>query len=139
LNRAAHTFLVQKQVERPIDWKVYGPDLNGRFGSLQGTEGLEATILDSGGTTQGVINDQFGNGVASVTGGVATWFATRVGAYGPLPGTQAATLTDITQLAAATAWRGRRIDPTGFYDLGARYYVSVRPETPDRVIDGDVR
>jgi RHS repeat-associated protein len=39
-----------------------------------------------------------------------------------LPGTEAAPLTDITQLAAATAWRGRRIDPTGFYDLGARYY-----------------
>jgi RHS repeat-associated protein len=103
-------------------WKVYGPDLNGQFGGLQGTGGLEATILDAGGTTQGAINDQFGNGVASVTGGAATWFATRVGAYGPLPGTQAATLTDITQLAAATAWRGRRIDPTGFYDLGARYY-----------------
>jgi len=103
-------------------WKVYGPDLNGHYGSLQGTGGLEATILDFGGTTQGVINDQFGNGVASVTGSTATWFATRVGAYGPLPGTQAATLTDITQLAASTAWRGRRIDPTGFYDLGARYY-----------------
>jgi len=86
---------------------------------LQGTGGLEATILDVGGTTQGVINDQFGNGVASVTGSTVSWFATRVGAYGPLPGTQAA---DITQLAAATAWRGRRIDPTGFYDLGARYY-----------------
>jgi len=103
-------------------WKVYGPDLNGHYGSLQGTGGLEATILDFGGTTQGVINDQFGNGVASVTGSTATWFSTRVGAYGPLPGTQAATLTDITQLAASTAWRGRRIDPTGFYDLGARYY-----------------
>jgi RHS repeat-associated protein len=103
-------------------WKFYGPDLNGRFGGLQGTGGLEATILDSGGTTQGVINDQFGNGIASVAGGVATWFATRVGAYGPLPGSQATTLTDITQLAAATAWRGRRIDPTGFYNLGARYY-----------------
>src|ERR1035438_749073 len=92
-------------------WKVYGPALDGHFGSLQGTGGLEATILDSGGTTLGVINDQFGNGVASVTGSTVSWFATRVGAYGPLPGTQAATLTDITQLAAATAWRGRRIDP----------------------------
>ena len=67
-------------------WKVYGPDLNGHFGSLQGTGGLEATILDSGGTTQGVINDQFGNGVASVSGSTVSWFATRVGAYGPLPG-----------------------------------------------------
>jgi RHS repeat-associated protein len=103
-------------------WKVYGPDLDGRYGSLQGTGGLEATILDASGTTQGVINDQFGNGVATVSGGTVTWNATRVGAYGPLPGTTASALNDITQLAAATAWRGRRIDPTGFYDLGARYY-----------------
>jgi hypothetical protein len=42
-------------------WKVFGPDLNGRFGSLQGTGGLEAVILDADGTTTGVINDQFGS------------------------------------------------------------------------------
>jgi RHS repeat-associated protein len=111
---------------RPIPWKVYGPDTNGRFGGLQGTGGLEATILDADGTTTGVINDQFGNGVAAVTGtgsgASVTWNTTRVGAYGPLPGIQAQTLTDVTQLAAATAWRSRRIDPTGFYWLGARYY-----------------
>ena len=107
-------------------WKVYGPDLNGRFGGLQGTGGLEAVILDADGTTTGVINDQFGNGVATVTGtgssASVTWNTTRVGAYGPLPGVQAQTLTDVTQLAAATAWRSHRIDPTGFYWLGARYY-----------------
>jgi RHS repeat-associated protein len=107
-------------------WKVYGPDLNGRFGGLQGTGGLEAVILDADGTTTGVINDQFGNGVATVTGtgsgASVTWNMTRVGAYGPLPGIQAQTLTDVSQLAAATAWRSRRIDPTGFYWLGARYY-----------------
>ena len=38
-------------------WKVYGPDLNGSFGGLQGTGGLEAVILDADGTTTGVIND----------------------------------------------------------------------------------
>jgi RHS repeat-associated protein len=107
-------------------WKVYGPDLNGKYGGLQGTGGLEAVILDADGTTTGVINDQFGNGVATVTGtgsgATVTWNATRVGAYGPLPGIQAQTLTDVTQVAAATAWRSRRIDPTGFYWLGARYY-----------------
>jgi RHS repeat-associated protein len=103
-------------------WKVYGPDLNGRFGGLQGTGGLEAVILDATGTTTGVINDQFGNGVATVSGGTVTWNTTRVGAYGPLPGVQAQTLTDVSQLAAATAWRSRRIDPTGFYWLGARNY-----------------
>jgi hypothetical protein len=77
---------------RAIDWKVYGPDLDGRFGSLQGTGGLEATILDAGGAAQGVINDQFGNGVATVSGNSVTWNATRVGAYGPLPGTTASAL-----------------------------------------------
>jgi RHS repeat-associated protein len=107
-------------------WKVFGPDLNGRFGGLQGTGGLEAVILDADGTTTGVINDQFGNGVATVSGtgsgASVTWNTTRVGAYGPLPGVQAQTLTDVSQVAAATAWRSRRIDPTGFYWLGARYY-----------------
>ncbi len=103
-------------------WKVFGPDANGRFGSLQGTGGLEAVILDASGTTTGVINDQFGNGVATVSGGTVTWNSTRVGAYGPLPGITPQTLGDVTQLAAVTAWRGHRIDPTGFYWLGARYY-----------------
>ncbi len=98
------------------------PTSTGRFGGLQGTGGLEAVILDATGTTTGVINDQFGNGVATVSGGTVTWNTTRVGAYGPLPGVQAQTLTDVSQLAAATAWRSRRIDPTGFYWLGARYY-----------------
>jgi RHS repeat-associated protein len=112
--------------ERARDWKVFGPDLNGRFGGLQGTGGLEAVILDADGTTTGVINDQFGNGVATVSGtgsgASVTWNTTRVGAYGPLPGVQAQTLTDVSQVAAATAWRSHRIDPTGFYWLGARYY-----------------
>ena len=103
-------------------WKVYGPDLNALFGGLQGTGGLEATILDADGTTKGVINDAFGNGVASVTGSSVTWFPTRVGAYGPLLDIRAEVLTDITRVAEATAWRGRRLDPTGFYNLGARYY-----------------
>jgi len=114
-------------------YKVYGPDLNGRYGGLQGTGGLEATILDADGTTQGVINDQFGNAVASVSAGVPTWFAPKVGGYGPLPGSSAKILTDIADVAEASIWRGHRIDPTGFYNLGARYYepTSGRFLSPD--------
>jgi RHS repeat-associated protein len=103
-------------------WKVYGPDLNGVFGSLQGTGGLEATITDADRSTSGVIGDQFGNGVAAVTGGNLSWFATRVGSYGPLPGSEVQTLTEVSKLAESTAWRGRRVDATGFIFLGARYY-----------------
>lgn len=117
------------------DWKVYGPDLNGRFGGLQGTGGLEATVVDASGATKGVLNDQFGNGVASVSGGTVSWFATRVGAYGPLPSSQAEVLTDITRVAEATAWRSRRMDATGFYYLGARYYDS----TSGRFLSADPR
>jgi RHS repeat-associated protein len=116
-----------------LPWKVYGPDLNGSYGGLQGTGGLEATILDSNGTATGVLNDYFGNAVATVYGGSVTWNTTKVGGYGPLPDSSAQPLTDATQLAQAIVWRGHRIDPTGFYYLGARYYepTSGRFLSPD--------
>jgi RHS repeat-associated protein len=114
-------------------YKVYGPDLNGVYGGLQGTGGLEATIMNGTGVATGVINDYFGNGVATVSGGNVTWNTTKVGGYGPLPDSAATPLTDATQLAQAIVWRGHYIDPTGFYNLGARYYepVSGRFLSPD--------
>jgi RHS repeat-associated protein len=114
-------------------WKVYGPDLNGRYGGLQGTGGLEAVVMDAGGAATGVLNDYFGNGVATISGGSVTWNTTKVGGYGPLPDSTATPLTDISQLAASTVWRGHRIDATGFYYLGARYYepTSGRFLSPD--------
>jgi RHS repeat-associated protein len=80
-----------------------------------------------------VLNDSFGNGVATVSGGVVVWSSTRVGGYGPLPDNQAEVLADPARVAEATAWRSRRIDPTGFYYLGARYYepTSGRFLSPD--------
>ncbi len=103
-------------------YKVYGPDINGSYGGLQGTGGLEATIMNGTGVTTGVLNDFFGNGVATISNGSVTWNPTKVAGYGPLPDSTATPLTDATQLAQATVWRGRRIDPTGFYYLGSRYY-----------------
>ena len=64
-------------------WKVYGPDLNGTYGGLQGTGGLEATIMDGTGAATGVINDFFGNGVATISGGSVTWNTTKVGGLWP--------------------------------------------------------
>ncbi len=103
-------------------WLVRGPDINGVFGGMQGTGGLEATILDAGGAATGILNDYFGNGVATISGGTVTWNTTKCGGYGPLPDSTAQPLTSITQLASAVAWRGHYIDPTGFYFLGYRYY-----------------
>ena len=34
-------------------YKVYGPDLNGTYGGLQGTGGLEATIMNGTGAATG--------------------------------------------------------------------------------------
>ncbi|MDB6095143.1 MAG: hypothetical protein JWM32_2705 [Verrucomicrobia bacterium] len=114
-------------------WKVYGPDLDGGYGSLQGIGGLEATIVDSSRATKGMLQDQFGNGVASVVSGAISWFSTRASGFGPVPGTPAEVLIDITRLAEATVWRGRRLDPTGFINMGARYYepTSGRFLSPD--------
>jgi len=102
-------------------WKVYGPDLDGVYGSLQGTGGLEAIISEAAGTV-GIINDAFGNTVASVSGATATWNRTPVGGYGPIPGGEALLLDGTYTLAEVTAWRSHRLDPTGLYYLGARYY-----------------
>ncbi|MBI5820329.1 MAG: RHS repeat-associated core domain-containing protein [Verrucomicrobia bacterium] len=107
-------------------WKMYGPDLNGAYGGLQGIGGLEAVINQSDGVVTPVVNDAFGNAVASVTNStVVVWNPTRVGGYGPLPGSSAQWLSTNTTLAAATVWRGKRMDPTGYYWMGARYYDPV--------------
>jgi RHS repeat-associated protein len=95
-------------------WKVY----NNRGD-------LEATIVDATRATKGVLTDNFGNGVASVSGSTVSWYATRCGAYGPLPGIAAQPLIDVTLLAEASAWHGYYIDPTGFYHFGMRYYDPV--------------
>jgi RHS repeat-associated protein len=104
-------------------WNIYGPDLNGRYGALQGVGGLEATINESTGTVTPVVSDSFGNVVGTVSGGTMNWNPARVGSYGVLPGSTAPVLDGATvTLAQATLWRGRRIDPTGLYYMGARYY-----------------
>ncbi len=107
-------------------WKVNTIDTNERYGGMQGTGGLEAIILDAGGTTTGILNDFNGNGVATISGtgsnATVTWNTTHTGVYGALPDSVAQSLTDITQLASAVAWRGHYLDPTGFYYIGKRYY-----------------
>jgi len=49
----------------------------------------------------------------------------RVGGYGPVAGYQASPLLGSTPLADTLVWRSRGIDPSGFYNLGARYYDPV--------------
>jgi RHS repeat-associated protein len=70
-----------------------------------------------------VVNDLFGNVAGTVGGDLSFKSSLRVGAYGPLPGQTAVDTGNLLQsLATATVWQGRRLDPTGFYWMGARYY-----------------
>lgn len=101
-------------------WKIYGPDLSQGYG-MQGLGGLESTIREYDGASIGILNDCFGNRVASVTNGVTT-FDGRVTSYGPIPLQDLPLLSPYTTVAESTVWRGKRIDPTGFFYMGGRYY-----------------
>lgn len=115
-------------VNGAVAWKLHGPDLDGRYGGWNGTGGLEAVLTPKDGSfaVKAAVADAFGNLVAIVTGlgplQKAEWVPTRVGSYGPLPNHRAEILLSPARVAEASAWRTRRIDPTGFYWLGARYY-----------------
>ncbi|GAB4167496.1 MAG: hypothetical protein Fur0032_05580 [Terrimicrobiaceae bacterium] len=103
------------------NWRVNGVDLNGVFGGLNGTGGLEAVISPDG--TTGTINDVFGNVVAAIgSNNTVTWSPTKVGSYGPLPQYAARTLENGASFIEVSTWRTRRADPTGLINLGARHY-----------------
>jgi RHS repeat-associated protein len=118
-------------------WKVHGPDSSGTYGGHNGIGGLEATYeVSSANVATGqwsvLIDDVYGHIVGSieVTGTASATYRrspTQSLGYGPAPGSVVAHLTgSITgTLAQATNWRGRRMDVTGFYYLGARYYEST--------------
>ncbi len=52
-------------------WKLYGPDLNGKYGGLNGTGGFDASSL--GNQFNPTISDVRGNILAEVTNGVVSW------------------------------------------------------------------
>jgi RHS repeat-associated protein len=116
---------------------VYGPDLSGAYGGAQGIGGLEATISENTGTLTAVLSDSFANGVATVSKSGSTfsvkWSDVKVNSYGPMPGHRALTLESGAPVAETFVWRGRRIDETGLFYLGARYYepTSGRFISPD--------
>ena len=95
-------------------WKVYGPDRNGIFGGMQGCGGAEGFVLESGGSYRGMTNNFFGDGLN--TAGSTSRNSDVVGGYGAMPGSAA------VSSAMQPGWRGKYIDPTGFYYMGARYY-----------------
>ena len=127
-------------------WMVYGPDDAGRQGGMQGLGGLEASFeVSAAGLSltppqspvwTAVVTDHFGHTLATVKGGQTAWNPTRVDGYGAVQGYRAPVSIEASYLSffpkpdrvsplEATLWRGKRIDPTGYYWIGARYYDPV--------------
>jgi RHS repeat-associated protein len=115
-------------------WKLYGPDMNGQYGGLNGTGGFEGfSPLQN--VFSPVISDFRGNVLAEITNGVVNWNAARPTSYGAVPGYRPVALGNGADVASSSAWRGRWVDITGYYNIGLRPYdpVSGRWLTYDSV------
>jgi RHS repeat-associated protein len=104
------------------EWMVHGPDVDGGYGDLQGTGGVDAVVNDSTSTATGVFSDIYGHAVATVSGTTVTWNTVRSSSYGPQPGTTALPLDGVHDVSTFLNWHGRYVDGTGFYNLGNRLY-----------------
>jgi RHS repeat-associated protein len=104
-------------------WKLYGPDLNGKYGGLNGTGGLDGVspYLNLFDTT---VSDARGNilGYYDPTKGSVQWTPARMTGYGAVPGYRPAALANGANIAQSSAWRGHWVDITGYYQIGARTY-----------------
>jgi RHS repeat-associated protein len=116
------------------EWKLYGPDLNGRYGGLNGTGGFDSDS-PGGSAFNPTISDMRGNILAVVTNGVVAWNPSRLTGYGAVPGYGPVALGNGANVAQSSAWRGRWVDITGYYQIGLRPYdpVSGRWLTYDSV------
>jgi RHS repeat-associated protein len=126
-------------------WKLCGPDANGVRGALQGIGGLEAFVDENTGVVTGMLNNYFGDslGWSSLAGGNwgVSWNNARPSAWGLQPKSFQDTVNagkvfgkfTATTPWEATVWRGKRIELTGLYWNGARYYdqISGRFISPD--------
>ena len=106
------------------EWKLYGPDLNGRYGGLNGTGGFEAvspylTLFEP------VISDFRGNILGVVTNSAVSWNPARPTGYGAVPGYRPLALGSGGSISLSSAWRGHWVDITGYHNVGLRPYDPV--------------
>ncbi len=105
-----------------MTWKLYGPDLDGTYGGLNGMGGLDA-VMPGSGLTWPVLSDARGNLHATYEQGRAnlTWHSSRVTGYGAVPGYRPVPLGGGAKVQEASAWRGKWADIHGRLWLGKRY------------------
>jgi RHS repeat-associated protein len=108
------------------EWKLYGPDLNGVYGGLNGTGGFDAVspylnLFDP------TISDIRGNilGYYDPTKGSVTWNPSRPTGYGAVPDYRPVALANGASVAQSSAWRGHWVDITGYYNIGLRPYDPI--------------
>jgi len=106
------------------EWKLYGPDLHGVYGGMNGVGGLDAVspILN---LFQPTVSDFRGNILGVITNGMMSWNPARPTGYGAVPGYQPLPLANGANIALASAWRGRWADITGLYNIGLRPYEAT--------------
>jgi RHS repeat-associated protein len=107
-------------------WKLYGPDLKGQYGGMNGTGGYEADSPKLS-LFNPTISDFRGNILAyydSAKGSVI-WNPARPTGYGAVPGYRPVALANGADTSQSSAWRGRWADITGYYNIGLRPYDPV--------------
>ena len=107
-------------------WKLYGPDLNGQYGGLNGTGGYEADSPKLN-LFNPTISDFRGNilGYYSASQGSNVWNAARPTGFGAVPGYRPPALANGANMPQSSAWRGRWVDITGYYNIGMRPYDPI--------------
>jgi RHS repeat-associated protein len=108
------------------EWKLYGPDLNGTYGGLNGTGGFEA-VSPYLSLFNPTISDYRGNilGYYDSAQGSVVWNAARPTGYGAVPGYRPVALVNGANVAQSSAWRSRWVDITGYYNIGLRPYDPI--------------
>ena len=112
-------------------WKIYGANNNGVYGESNGHSGLEAIVEADANIAYGIVNSIQGDIVATIDSGSnkLRWKKEAPSSYGPIKIPSAATIEAAQkpgELAKAiiesSTWKGKRVDPTGFINFGARHY-----------------
>ena len=107
-------------------WKLYGPDVNGRYGGLNGVGGYEADTPELN-LFNPTISDFRGNILAYYDSAKSSlvWNAARPTGFGAVPGYRPAAMGNGANLTQSSAWRGRWTDITGYLNLGLRPYDPI--------------
>jgi RHS repeat-associated protein len=93
---------------------------------LNGVGGLDAVFtLGGASSTSPTISDYRGNILGQVTNSTVVWNSSRPTGYGAVPGYRPVALGHGANVAQSSAWRGRWVDITGYYQIGMRLYDPV--------------